>query len=70
VNFDLAIEQKLLKDSAREFFAKEIDKDYVREMVKDEGIVEFDLMTENSRCKGGREHFAVLPSEATRFLDL
>lgn len=36
MNFDLTIEQKLLKDSAREFFAKEIDKDYVREMVKDE----------------------------------
>jgi alkylation response protein AidB-like acyl-CoA dehydrogenase len=36
VNFDLTIEQKLLKDSARDFFAKEIDKDYVREMAKDE----------------------------------
>ena len=36
MDFDLTIEQKLIKNSAREFFAKEIDKDYVREMIKDE----------------------------------
>jgi alkylation response protein AidB-like acyl-CoA dehydrogenase len=35
MNYDLTAEQKLLKDSAREFFSKEINSEFVREMIKD-----------------------------------
>jgi len=36
MNYDLSIEQKLLKDSVHEFFSKESDSTFVREMVKDD----------------------------------
>jgi alkylation response protein AidB-like acyl-CoA dehydrogenase len=36
MNFDLAVEQKLLKDSVRKFFSKESDGDLVRELIRDE----------------------------------
>jgi alkylation response protein AidB-like acyl-CoA dehydrogenase len=36
MNYDLTTEQKLVKDSAREFLTKEIDSEFVREMIKDE----------------------------------
>ena len=36
MNYDLTTEQKLVKDSAREFFSKELDSEFVREMIKDE----------------------------------
>lgn len=36
MNYDLNVEQKLLKDSAREFFKKEYDSEFIREMAKDE----------------------------------
>ncbi len=35
MNFDLNTEQKMLKDSAHKFFAKEADSNYVRQMVED-----------------------------------
>ena len=36
MNYDLTKEQKLVKDSAREFLSKELDREFVREMMKDE----------------------------------
>lgn len=36
MNYDFNIEQKLLRDSARKFFAKECDSDLVRELVRKE----------------------------------
>jgi alkylation response protein AidB-like acyl-CoA dehydrogenase len=36
MNYDLSVEQKLLKDSARQFFKKECDSEFIREMAKDE----------------------------------
>jgi alkylation response protein AidB-like acyl-CoA dehydrogenase len=34
MNFDLSVKEKLLKDSVREFFSKEIDGTYLREMAE------------------------------------
>ena len=36
MNFDLNTEQKMLKDSARNFFSREADKEFIREMENDE----------------------------------
>lgn len=36
MNFDLNVEQKLLKDSARNFLSKEMDSRFLREMIADE----------------------------------
>ncbi|MCP4749291.1 MAG: acyl-CoA/acyl-ACP dehydrogenase [Proteobacteria bacterium] len=36
MNFDLNTEQKMLKDSAHKFFAKEADSNYIRQMAEDE----------------------------------
>jgi alkylation response protein AidB-like acyl-CoA dehydrogenase len=36
MNFDLNTEQKMLKDSARNFFSREADTDFIREMENDE----------------------------------
>ena len=36
MNYDLSVEQKLVKDSAHDFLFKEVDSTLVREMIKDE----------------------------------
>lgn len=36
MNFDFSVEQKLLRDSVRKFFSKELDGDLVRELIRDE----------------------------------
>ena len=39
-----------------------LQREKYRDMVKNKRLVKFDLMREDSRCAGGREYFAVLPT--------
>ena len=36
MDYDLSAEEKLIRNSARRFFSKEIDSDYIREMIGSE----------------------------------